>query len=96
MSGQVCRLDSPVHHWYQGLAAQYHSRSSSNGDKAVKSPLRFLSLQSDGPRAKALCRRLGVFDAALSAMVFDPSSGRKVLEVCGTKVEQELPAGEHT
>lgn len=84
------RLDSPVHQWYMDLAGQYVSGSSNKG--LVHSPLRFLSLQSDTPRAKALCRKLGVSEC-LSVLVVDPSTGRKMLEVCGTKIEQELPSG---
>jgi hypothetical protein len=87
-SSPTCQLDSAVHHWYKQLAAQY--ASSSSGSK-----LRFLSLQADAPRAKALCRRLGV-GAPLSVLLVEPGSGRQVLQVVGTKVEQELPSGEHS
>lgn len=84
------QLDSPVHSWYLDLAAQYAAGSSNQG--LACSPLRFLSLQSDSPRAKALCRRLGVSEG-LSVLVVEPSSGKKMLEVCGTKIEQDLPPG---
>lgn len=84
------RLDSPVHRWYVDLAQQYVSGSVSKG--LACTPLKFLSLQSDSPRAKALCRKLGVSEC-LSVLVVDPSTGRKMLEVCGTKIEQELPSG---
>jgi hypothetical protein len=86
-SSPTCQLDSAVHHWYKQLAGQYASSSGSS------SKLRFLSLQSDAPRAKALCRRLGV-GAPLSVLLVEPGSGRQVLQVVGTKVEQELPSGE--
>uniref|UniRef100_A0A383WFA0 Thioredoxin domain-containing protein n=1 Tax=Tetradesmus obliquus TaxID=3088 RepID=A0A383WFA0_TETOB len=79
-SSQACQLDSPVHQWYQQLAGQYSS-----------SRLRFLSLQSDAPRAKALCRRLGV-GGPLSVLLVEPGSGRQVLQLVGNKVEAELPA----
>jgi hypothetical protein len=86
-SSPACQLDSPVHDWYKQLAGQYASGSGS-------SKLRFLSLQSDAPRAKALCRRLGV-NAPLSVLLVEPGSGRQVLQVVGRKVEQELPSGGH-
>ncbi|WIA34509.1 hypothetical protein OEZ86_012832 [Tetradesmus obliquus] len=79
-SSQACQLDSPVHQWYQQLAGQYSS-----------SRLRFLSLQSDAPRAKALCRRLGV-GGPLSVLLVEPGSGRQVLQLVGNKVEAELLA----
>ncbi|WIA14325.1 hypothetical protein OEZ85_002855 [Tetradesmus obliquus] len=79
-SSQACQLDSPVHHWYQQLAGRYSS-----------SRLRFLSLQSDAPRAKALCRRLGV-GGPLSVLLVEPGSGRQVLQLVGNKVEADLPA----
>eukprot|EP00878_Enallax_costatus_P029948 GHUV01032521.1.p1 GENE.GHUV01032521.1~~GHUV01032521.1.p1 ORF type:complete len:387 (+),score=105.00 GHUV01032521.1:104-1264(+) len=88
--GNPTKLDSPVHHWYLDLAAQYVAGSSSKG--LACSPLRFLSLQSDSPRAKALCRKLGVSEG-LSVLIVEPSSGWKMLEVCGTKIEQDLPSG---
>eukprot|EP00775_Hariotina_reticulata_P003157 gene3157-3434_t len=76
--------NSPLHSWYQQLAASYATAGSRK--------LRFLSLQSDSSRAKALCRRLGVSEG-LSVMLVAPGTGRKVLEICGTKIEQDLPAG---
>jgi hypothetical protein len=86
-SSQSCQLNSAVHAWYQQLAGNYASSSSSS------SKLRFLSLQSDAPRAKALCRRLGV-GGPLSVLLVEPSSGKQVLQLVGTKVEQDLPSGE--
>ncbi|KAF6260071.1 hypothetical protein COO60DRAFT_1686219 [Scenedesmus sp. NREL 46B-D3] len=83
-SSPTCQLDSPVHHWYRQLAGQYASCGAS-------SKLRFLSLQSDAPRAKALCRRLGV-GGPLSVLLVEPTSGRQMLQVVGIKVEQELPS----
>jgi hypothetical protein len=87
-SSPTCQLDSPVHHWYQQLAGKYASSGSGSGK------LRFLSLQSDAPRAKALCRRLGV-GGPLSVLLVEPGSGRQVLQLVGNKVEQYLPSGEN-
>jgi hypothetical protein len=87
----VPRLSSPLHNWYQQLASSYAAVAGSTS--GISSKLRFLSLQSDSPRAKALCRRLGVSEG-LSVLLVAPSTGRKVLELCGTKIEQDLPAGE--
>jgi hypothetical protein len=56
------------------------------------SPVRFLSLQADSARARAVCRRLGV-SAGLSVVLVDAASGRRLQEVCGTRIEQELPNG---
>lgn len=81
---------SPVHAWFKQLATQYaHSAAAASR----LSPVRFLSLQSDSPRARAVCRRLGV-SAPLAVVLVDAASGRKLQEVCGAKIEQELPNGE--
>lgn len=84
-AGATGGLSSSLHSWFCGLAGSYASA-------AAAPPMRFLSLQSDSPRAKALCRRLGV-SAGLCALLVEPGSGRKLLEVCGTKIQQQLPAG---
>jgi hypothetical protein len=81
---------SPVHAWYKQLAAQYAHGAAAAGRT---SPVRFLSLQCDGARARAVARRLGT-SAPLAAVLVDASSGRKLQEVCGAKIEQELPNGE--
>jgi hypothetical protein len=81
---------SPVHAWYKQLAAQYAHSAASAGRA---SPVRFLSLQCDSARARAVARRLGT-SAPLAAVLLDASSGRKLQEVCGAKIEQELPNGE--
>jgi hypothetical protein len=78
-----------VHAWYKQLATKYaHAAAAA---KAV-SPIRFLSLQSDSAPARAVCRRLGV-SAGLSVVLVDAAKGRRVQEVFGTKIEQELPNG---
>lgn len=80
---------SPVHAWYKQLAAQYAHSAAAAGQP---SPVRFLSVQSDGARARAVARRLGV-SAPLAVVLVDAASGRKLQEVCGAKIEQELPNG---
>lgn len=80
---------SPVHAWFKQLATQY---AHSSAAASRLSPVRFLSLQSDSPRARAVCRRLGV-SAPLAVVLVDAASGRKLQEVCGAKIEQELPNG---
>ncbi|KAF8063768.1 hypothetical protein HT031_003625 [Scenedesmus sp. PABB004] len=89
-AGAARGLDSPVHRWYTELASAYAAAPLPAGAGAA--PFRFISLQSDTPRAKALCRRLGVSEC-LSVLVVEPVSGRKLLEVCGTKIEADLPSG---
>lgn len=80
---------SPVHAWYKQLAGQYAHSAAAAGQA---SPVRFLSVQSDGVRARAVARRLGV-SAPLAVVLVDAASGRKLQEVCGAKIEQELPNG---
>lgn len=82
---------SPAHAWFCGLAAA-HAAGAAAAGLGARPPLRFVSLQSDPPRAKALCRQLGV-SASLSAAIVDPCSGRKLTELCGRRMQDELPAG---
>jgi hypothetical protein len=81
-------LFSPVHAWYKQLAAQYAHSAAVEGRT---SPVRFVALQCDP--AHAVARRLGV-SSNLAVVLVDPATGRKLQEVCGTKIEQELPNGE--
>jgi hypothetical protein len=82
-----------MHSWFTDLATAHAAGAAALGQLAPQHPpLRFVSLQSDSPRAKALCRRLGV-SASLSAAIIDPSSGRKLMELCGRRMQAELPAG---
>lgn len=81
-------LFSPVHAWYKQLAAQYAHSAAAEGRT---SPVRFVALQCDP--AHAVARRLGV-SSNLAVVLVDPATGRKLQEVCGTKIEQELPNGE--
>jgi hypothetical protein len=80
---------SPVHAWYKQLAAQYAHSAAAAGQV---SPVRFLSVQCDGARARAVARRLGV-SAPLAVVLVDAAAGRKLQEVCGAKIEQQLPNG---
>lgn len=83
---------SPVHAWYKQLAAQYAHSAAAAGRSS--SPFRFLSLRGDAARARAVCRRLGV-SAPLAVVLVDPAAGgRRLQEVVGAKIEQELPNGE--
>lgn len=80
---------SPVHAWYKQLAVQYAHSAAAAGQT---SPVRFLSVQCDGARARAVARRLGV-SAPLAVALVDAASGRKLQEVIGTKIQTELPNG---
>jgi hypothetical protein len=80
---------SPVHAWYKQLAAQYAHSAAAAGQA---SPVRFLSVQCDGARARAVARRLGV-SAPLAVVLVDAASGRKLQEVFGAKIQTELPNG---
>lgn len=80
---------SPVHAWYKQLAAQYAHSAAAAGQP---SPVRFLSVQCDGARARAVARRLGV-SAPLAVALVDAASGRKLQEVIGAKIQTELPNG---